>query len=212
MCPIRVHRQTDRLERILCLDRGISGSVSSTGAGRDPCGGLSKWTRAKDGRDRCEGRQVEDRQAGRGGAVSSLRAVQEEVSHMRQMTRAQISTQRSQLSHRHSATFVWNTERSPRHIVHAQSNTKSVGTVKMRCRKLSCLAGRSGLDGPPTASRSRLRKLCALRTMLPNSNSVSDGGSVYRFRDERGPSRELYVIVWATGMSFGQSFFGRTRP
>jgi len=81
MCPIRVHRRTDRPERILCLGRGISGSVSSTGAGRDLCGGLSKWTRAKDGRDRCEGRQVEDQQAGRGDAVSSLRAVQEGVSH-----------------------------------------------------------------------------------------------------------------------------------
>jgi hypothetical protein len=82
MCPIRVHRRTGRPERILCLDRGISESASSTDAGRGPYGGLLKWTRAKDGRDRCEGRQVGDQQAGRGDAASSPRAVQE-VSHMR---------------------------------------------------------------------------------------------------------------------------------
>jgi hypothetical protein len=83
MCPIRVHRRTDRPKKKLCLGRGISESASSTGAGRDPYGGLLKRTRAKDGRDRCEGRQVEDQQAGRGDAASSPRAVQEEVSHMK---------------------------------------------------------------------------------------------------------------------------------
>ena len=83
MWPIRVHRRTDRPERIVCLGRGISGSALSTDVGRDPYEGLLKWTRAENGRGRCEGRQVEDQQAGRRDAASSLRAVQEEVSHMR---------------------------------------------------------------------------------------------------------------------------------